>query len=210
MPSHGRGHWFDPSIAHPVAYCANRCVWVARFLFCWSYGDAVDGLDVSGCGDADFSDQAFDKCLALGGCAGGDDRVDPVGQLVNLPSWLWIMSATWQPATASASVPGLTVTATATPHDSTLTMGDGTTVTCAGPGTPCDPAHDNPASPSPDCGHTYRQSSAGQPGHAYTVTVTINWAITWTTGGHTSTLPNLTTTATLTVPVAESQAINTG
>jgi hypothetical protein len=41
-------------------------------------------------------------------------------------------------------------------------MGDGSQVVCRGPGTPY--SGGDPARPSPDCGHTYQQSSARQPG----------------------------------------------
>ena len=69
----------------------------------------------------------------------------------------------------------------------------------------------NPAAPSPTCGYTYDRSSAGQPGGAYRVTVTITWDITWTgTGGAGGALAPLDTVAAAGFRVAESQALNTG
>jgi hypothetical protein len=69
---------------------------------------------------------------------------------------------------------------------------------------------DSPSSPSPDCGHTYTASSAGQPGGACAATVTITWDITRrATGGAGAVLPPLATTATVQFRVAESQALNT-
>src|SRR5690606_30446017 len=47
-------------------------------------------------------------------------------QLVRLPTWLWLAGDSWQRQTASASVPGLTVTAVAVPTRATWQMGDGT------------------------------------------------------------------------------------
>lgn len=130
-------------------------------------------------------------------------------QLTRLPVWLWINPATWVPQSKTASVPGESVTATATPVTATWLTGDGATVTCHGPGIPYSSRY-APSSPSPDCGHTYTTSSAAQPGGAYHVTVTITWDITWTgTGGAAGTLPPLDTTAAAAFRVAESQAVNT-
>lgn len=139
--------------------------------------------------------------------------LSPVGQqLVNLPTWLSITG--WAVKTAHAGVPAapltpaVLVTATATPTSVVWSTGDGTTVTCDGAGTVFK-SGDDPASSSPTCGHTYRVSSAGQPGAAFTVTATVHWSVVWSGAGQAGTFPDLTTTATARVPVAESQALTT-
>jgi hypothetical protein len=104
------------------------------------------------------------------------------GQMVRVPTWLWIDPTQWTPRTATASVPGMTVTATATPSRVVWSMGDGASVTCAGPGTPWRPGDDSAAS-SPTCGHTYVTSSAAAPGGNYSLTATVTWVVTWTTSG---------------------------
>lgn len=130
-------------------------------------------------------------------------------QLTQLPVWLWVAPAAWQPQSKTASVPGESVTATASPSSAAWSMGNGATVTCTGPGTPYTAAAD-PAAASPTCGYTYLESSAGQPGGAYPVTVTITWAITWKgPGGTGGTLAPLQTAARSQFRVAESQALNT-
>jgi hypothetical protein len=130
-------------------------------------------------------------------------------QLTNLPTWLWINPAEWVPESKTATVPGESVTATATPVSVTWHPGDGSTVTCQGAGTPYSSA-DNPAAASPDCGHTYTASSAGQPGGAFRATATITWDVTWQgAGGAGGALPPLFTTAVAAFRVAESQALNT-
>lgn len=132
----------------------------------------------------------------------------PAGtQLVNLPTWLWLTSG-WETVTATASVPGVVVTATARPSSVTWALGDGAHVTCTGPGTPYRAGVD-PRAASPDCGHTYRRSSAAQRGGAYAVTVTLHWTVTWAGAGESGTFPELTTTSTASFRVAESQALNT-
>jgi hypothetical protein len=134
----------------------------------------------------------------------------PTGdQLVNLPTWLWL-SEGWRQVSASASVPGVSVTAVAQPTSVEWSTGDGSTVTCTGAGTPFRAGITDPRSPSPDCGHTYRVSSANQPGQAFPVTATVRWTVTWSGAGQSGTFPDMTTTRTAAFRVAESQALNNG
>jgi hypothetical protein len=134
---------------------------------------------------------------------------NPAGeQLVNLPTWLWLSNG-WGSVSATASVPGVSVTATATPTSVTWSMGDGATVTCQGAGTPFRPGSD-PRAASPDCGYTYRMSSAGQVGQAFPVTATVHWSITWSGAGQGGTFPDMTTTSRAAFRVAEAQALNNG
>jgi hypothetical protein len=126
----------------------------------------------------------------------------PVAQLVRLPSWVWLDPSSWGPRTATASVPGMSVTATATPTKVVFVAGDGTSFTCIGPGTPWKRGM-NPAAESPSCGHTYTRAGT------FTLSATVTWAITWSGGGETGTAPALTTTSSLGVRVTESQALVT-
>jgi len=129
-------------------------------------------------------------------------------QLVHLPTWLWLSSG-WTDAVATASVPGVSVTATATPVTVRWSMGDGTIVTCTGPGTRYQ-ADADPKASSPDCGHTYRRSSAREPGQAFAVSATVQWTVAWSGAGQSGTFPDLTTTNSTTLRVAESHALNNG
>ncbi|HWO67482.1 MAG TPA: hypothetical protein VNO31_46360 [Umezawaea sp.] len=134
---------------------------------------------------------------------------NPAGdQLVNLPTWMWL-SGGWGPVSATARVPGVSVTAIATPTSVTWAMGDGSTVHCTGAGTPYTAGTD-PTAPSPDCGHVYRRSSANQAGQAYPVTATVHWTVTWSGAGQGGTFPDLATTDNATFRVAESHALNNG
>lgn len=128
-------------------------------------------------------------------------------QLVRLPTWLWLSDG-WSLSSATASVPGVSVTASATPVSVTWSMGDGTSVTCTGPGTPYQ--GDDPKLTSPDCGHTYLLSSAGEPGQAFAVSVTVQWTVTWSGAGQSGSFPDLTTASSAAFRVAESHALNTG
>lgn len=134
---------------------------------------------------------------------------NPAGeQLVNLPTWMWLSSG-WGPVSATAAVPGVSVTAVATPTSVSWSMGDGSTVACTGAGTPFSPGTDPKAS-SPDCGHTYRTSSASQASQAFPVTATVHWTVTWSGAGQGGTFPDMTTTGNAAFRVAESQALNNG
>lgn len=134
---------------------------------------------------------------------------NPVGeQLVNLPTWMWLSSG-WEQVSATAAVPGVSVTASATPTSVVWSMGDGGTVTCTGAGTPFRPGT-APTASSPDCGHTYRTSSASRAGQAFPVTATVHWTVTWAGDGLGGVFPDLTTAGTAAFRVAESQALNNG
>ncbi len=128
-------------------------------------------------------------------------------QVVNLPTWLWLGAGSFAARSRTVSVPGESVTATAVPVSVSWTTGDGSTVTCTGPGTPYTPATP-PLSRSPDCGHTYLQPSIGQPGDRYPVTVTARWQISWAGAGRAGVLPDLQRTATTSFRVAEVQTVN--
>lgn len=133
----------------------------------------------------------------------------PGEQLVNLPTWLWLHRGNWGRVSATASLPGVSVTAVARPARAVWRLGDGSSVTCNGPGTPYTAATD-PKKASPDCGHIYRTSSVGQRGNTYAVSVTVHWSVSWSGAGQTGTFPGLTTTSQAAFRVAESQALNTG
>jgi hypothetical protein len=137
-------------------------------------------------------------------------RANPGGeQLVNLPTWLWLGSASWGVRSATAQVPGVSVTAVARPTWVSWSMGDGTSVTCSGQGTPF-PAGGDVGAASPDCGHTYRISSARQNSQAFPVTATVHWSVTWWGAGQGGTFPDLTTSTSAQFRVAEAQALGTG
>jgi hypothetical protein len=126
--------------------------------------------------------------------------------LVGLPVWLWtaVTAQTWGPISATASVPGLSVTATANATKIVWSMGDGTAVVCTDPGTPYEARFGN--TDSPTCGHRYRTSSRTQPGGRYTVTATTTWHVTWAGGGQ-SGVVDVTRTATTTVRIDELQVV---
>jgi hypothetical protein len=129
-------------------------------------------------------------------------------QLVGLPTWLWL-GGPWHSVTATAAVPGESVTATATPTSVTWNLGDGSTIACQGPGTPFT-STDVPNEPSPTCGYTYEEPSIGQPNNAFPVTATVSWAVGWAGGGQTGTVPALDSTTDATLRVADIQSLNLG
>lgn len=130
----------------------------------------------------------------------------PGDQLVNLPIWLTLDRASWEPQSATASVPGVSVTATARPVKVAWSMGDGTTRVCDGPGTAWTRGT-NLRAASPDCGHVYRRSSAGAAGGAFTVSATVTWEVTWAGAGQSGTVLGLDTTGQVRTRVQESQAV---
>jgi hypothetical protein len=137
---------------------------------------------------------------------------------VNLTEWLWITSSMWHPLTTSAQACNargcVTAVASATPSYVTWNTGDGTTVTCNGPGIPYNTAL--PAtSQSTTCSHTYVTTSAGQPSSdgnpndaAFPITATITWTVAWSgPNGSAGALPSLTTQGTTTLQVAQIESV---
>lgn len=109
--------------------------------------------------------------------------------LVGMPVWMWAKAPseqTFGPITATASAGGITITATAKVLHVTWDMGDGTEVVCDTAGTPYKPSYGR--KDSPDCGHTYKKSSAHEADDAYAVTATSSWVITWSGAGQTGTI----------------------
>lgn len=129
------------------------------------------------------------------------------GATVNLGLWLAVRPPT--PVTATASVLGHRASVTATHVATLFNMGDGTVVRCSGAGSEFDlGASGRVGIEAGPCGHTYqRPTPEGQP---YRVEVTMEWATTYVTGAARGTLPTLTTSTWIDIPVAEVQSIGVG
>lgn len=131
-------------------------------------------------------------------------------QYVNLPTWLWIDAADWQPKSATAEVPGLSATVTATPERIEWDLGDGRGVEVCDAGTPYDttrPAADQ----STDCSHTFRDASSIAPDGVFHAMATMWWSVQWqATDGSSGTLPDAFRSTTFDLRVDEIQALRTG
>ncbi|MCX4554232.1 ATP/GTP-binding protein [Streptomyces sp. NBC_01500] len=104
--------------------------------------------------------------------------------VVGVPTWMWVhrSTSTFGPNTATASAGGVTVSATATVSSITWDMGDGTSVTCHGPGTPYKASYG--MSQSPTCGHRYNSAATDEPDGRFHGTATATWTVNWqVTGG---------------------------
>lgn len=124
-----------------------------------------------------------------------------------VPTWLWIDGGWWRPYSVTAAVGGVSTTVIATPVRAVWSMGDGGEAVCGGPGRPWESGM---AEDAADCSYTYASSSAGEPGESFTVTVTVELAISWSsnlgTGGN---LAAVTRSSSRSVTVGEIQAIET-
>ena len=131
-------------------------------------------------------------------------------QVVQLPTWAWLPRAQWAPLSATASVPGESVTATATPAQLSFSWGDGTSSTCQGPGTPYVAGASDASASSPTCGHTYLVTSAAAPGEQFPVTASLSWKISWAGGGQSGTFPDLATSTTVHWSVEQVESVLVG
>jgi len=130
-----------------------------------------------------------------------DDEPGRVG-LVGMPTWMWAEAPARHqmgPLSASASDQGLTVTLDARVDRVVWDMGDGTTVTCDGPGTPYQDSYGKKE--SPDCGYMYTRQGE------YQVTATTYWVADWTGGGQSGQLTDEFTTPATTITVGELQVL---
>ena len=128
--------------------------------------------------------------------------------LVGMPVWMWAKdpdATTVGPVTTSATAGGIAVTATVSLLKVTWSMGDGTEVVCSSPGTRYRPEFGMKS--SPDCGHTYQESSAGQEGDRFTVTATSSWVVSWSGAGQTGTIRLNGLTRTARIAVGEAQVL---
>ncbi|GEA89058.1 hypothetical protein [Cellulomonas cellasea] len=155
---------------------------------------------------AELASRAVDRMQLVGPAIGITVPPDRLG-LVGVPVWLWteVSPTTWGPNSATASVPGLSVTATAQVQEIRWDMGDGNAVVCPNAGTPWYEG----GIESPTCDHIYEQPSVGQPDDAYTVTATSTWDVTWSGGGASGSL-TLTRSSSTTVRIGELQVLVTG
>lgn len=133
--------------------------------------------------------------------------------IVGLPTWLWIDPGQWQTRTATAAIPGFSVTVTATPDRVTWNLGErdpdqrraGRAVTCRGPGEVYDFAGGD--GQHSDCAYTYQWISSHQPEGRYHATATQAWAVTWQAStGQTGTLAEATRTTSFDLTVDEIEA----
>nr|WP_107905383.1 ATP/GTP-binding protein [Streptomyces chartreusis] len=158
------------------------------------------GDDVPVVDPAVLAQQAVDKMKLA-----GPDIASPQGAgryVVGMPMWMWVDESptAFGPNSASASAGGVTVTATAKVTKIDWSMGDGSTVTCAGPGTKYTASYGKQESPT--CGHTYDRVSASKPAGRYAVTATSTWAINWQVAGGGGETGQLTETRQTTAQVA--------
>lgn len=124
--------------------------------------------------------------------------------LVGLPVWLWtaVSPQTWGPISATASVPGLSVTATAWATRIVWQMGDGHSVTCTNPGTPY--RREYGRTPSPTCGYPAGYADPSNP--RYTVVATTTWHVTWAGGGESGAL-DVTRASTASIDIDQSWVV---
>ncbi|MER7982415.1 ATP/GTP-binding protein [Streptomyces sp. NPDC095817] len=155
-----------------------------------------------------LAQEAVDKMLLTGPDIDINPRPGGRG-LVGMPVWMAAdpSPTTWGPNTASATAGAVTVTATAKVSRVVWSMGDGTSVTCHGPGSVYQTSYG--LRKSPTCGHVYTKPSSTTSSGRFRVTATATWDIDWHVdgGGEAGQLTEVRTSA-VALTIAESQALN--
>ncbi len=124
-----------------------------------------------------------------------------------VPTWLWLEPGWWRDYSATADSRGVSTSVSARPVRAVWSMGDGGTTACHGPGQAWRPGS---ADDGTDCSYLYKDSSAGQPDGTFTITVTVEFAMSWSSNtGAGGTLAPITRSASVPAVVGEIQAIET-
>ncbi|WP_257155727.1 hypothetical protein [Streptomyces sp. Ru87] len=145
-------------------------------------------------------------------------EMNPDGdQTVNLPTWIWLDEAKFEPVTVRAELPGSGLWAETTAKPVGLHIDPGTKdaetfpasgdCPANGDGSIGAPYTKSKAEKNPPCGIRYLRSTAGSGSHALEATLT--WEMSWEgSGGTGGDLPDGTFGTTIDVTVQEVQAIN--
>jgi len=95
---------------------------------------------------------------------------------VHVPTWLWLDPAGWAPVDATETRGFTTVTVRATPTHARWLTGDGSGVTCMGPGAVWVSGASEDAT---DCSYTYLRSSYGELAGRFEASVSVTWEFEW-------------------------------
>ena len=127
---------------------------------------------------------------------------------VQVPTWLWLDSASWAPIEVTETRGLTTVTVRATPTQARWVMGDGGGVTCLGPGVEWVSGLSEDAT---DCSYTYLHSSYGEPDGRFEASVTVTWEFEWWINDvYQGSFGTVDVSTSFVVAVAEIQAVETG
>ena len=108
----------------------------------------------------------------------------PVPAVINLPIYLTVDAAAWPatPISATATVGGVSATATATPSYVRWSISDGRSTSCNGPGVPYNGSWGATPPPASTGACTYTFAWPDQPG-TYSISATVYYHVTWTSTG---------------------------
>ena len=127
---------------------------------------------------------------------------------VQVPTWLWLDSASWAPIEVTETRGLTTVTVRATPTQARWVMGDGGEVTCLGPGVEW---VSGASEDDTDCSYTYLHSSYGEPEGRFWASVTVTWEFEWWINDvYQGGFGTVDVSTSFVVAVAEIQAVETG
>ena len=142
----------DPDARFVWAVCP-RPVFADEFSALWEVGDPLPDVIVEALVDAAIAATIVPYPVPQSAPNGSD-----IPLLVNLPTWLWVDDAVWQPVSATAAIPefGISATVTATPTETEWDPGNGDTPITCEQGTPWTPGADDTDA---TCQLTYLEST---------------------------------------------------
>jgi hypothetical protein len=143
----------------------------------------------------------------------GMQPVDDIGAIVKVDTWYWLETNN-TPITKEKRLLGVAAKIEAHPTKITTDWGDGNTTTCTAPGTDYGTAKHPSLYRDPDpapngCSYRYTTHSGKQPAQKFTVTTTVTWEATWTSGSEGGTFAPITRQTVNQLKVDQIQAILT-
>lgn len=127
------------------------------------------------------------------------------GLYARMRTWLWVPESWWRGYSATAEAGGVSTTVSATPVRAVWSLGDGGQVVCKGPGVE---RRQGMSDDETYCSYVYKNASSTQQSGTYTITVTVEFAVTWTSNvGSGGALGGIARSSSRTVKVGEIQAV---
>lgn len=182
-------------------------VWCAPYTLVYTYFPAADGPDQSVIDDM-IQDAYYRTPVTLFNPQTSPDGSEDIPLVVRVKTWMWVDGDLWEPVSATASIPPISVTTTAQPYQATWTGGDDPATTiCFGPGVPYQTGIGGEEAQDDSCTTTYLRDSTLEPDRE--IAVSVRWAVSYTctafcVGGD---LPDIITNSSRPVLVTEIQSV---
>jgi hypothetical protein len=184
-------------------------VWCAPFTVVYTFFPAADGPDPVVLADM-IRDAYYRTPVIAFNPQISPEGSDDIPLIVQTKNWLWVDEALWDtPVDATASIPPISITTTATAYKAVWTGGDEPeTLECTDHGAPYVFGIGGPEANDDTCTVVFTQDSILRPDQS--IDMAVHWAVEFTCTAYCigGTLPDIVTQSTRPVEVTEIQAVS--